>query len=291
MGRKLLSVCLILWLVFALSVTAFAQPFDANQVGSISVTLTRQPDRIPIGGAELSLYHVATVRSNEKKQLVYTYTEAFAGCGIALDDPQLSLKLDALLETHTAPAVKLRTNGLGQAVFRDLALGLYLVKQTGPAVDGSVCMSFLVTVPYETDTGYLYDVDALPKTDIHRTTNITIQKVWNIDETTRQPDQVTVQLLREGVVIKTATLNAENGWRVTFPDLPVSDAYSVREVNIPEGFVATYTQNGYTFTVTNSTTLIQTGQLVWPIPVLAMVGVLLIAAGTTLLRKTRDTNG
>ena len=51
-----------------------------------------------------------------------------------------------------------------------------------------------------------------------------------------------------------------------------------------------YKQNGYVFTVTNTPTLIQTGQLIWPIPVLAVGGMLLIAVGIMLLHKKRKNN-
>jgi LPXTG-motif cell wall-anchored protein len=44
------------------------------------------------------------------------------------------------------------------------------------------------------------------------------------------------------------------------------------------------------FTVTNTSTLIQTGQLVWPIPVLAFAGIALIGAGAVLLQKKRSHN-
>jgi hypothetical protein len=103
-------------------------------------------------------------------------------------------------------------------------------------------------------------------------------------------DSVTVQLLKNGTVVKTATLNAQNNWQVTYTGMPESDAYSVNEVNVPKGFTATYKQNGYVFTVTNTSTLIQTGQLIWPIPVLAVSGMLFIAVGIVLLRNKRKTN-
>ena len=93
-----------------------------------------------------------------------------------------------------------------------------------------------------------------------------MDKVWNTDETSKVPDSVTVQLLRNGSVVKTATLNTQNQWQVTFPDMPESDDYSVREINIPQGFTVTYAQNGYSYTVTNTAALLQTGQLTWPIP-------------------------
>ena len=73
-------------------------------------------------------------------------------------------------------------------------------------------------------------------------------------------------------------------------DMPESDAYSIKEVSVPKGFTATYSKSGYTFTVTNTASLIQTGQLVWPIPVLAMAGLFLIVVGSIVLRKTRNEN-
>ena len=73
-------------------------------------------------------------------------------------------------------------------------------------------------------------------------------------------------------------------------DMPESDVYSIVEVNVPKGFTATYSQSGYVFTVTNSASLIQTGQLIWPIPVLALAGLCLIAVGCIVLRKTRNEN-
>ena len=114
--------------------------------------------------------------------------------------------------------------------------------------------------------------------------------MWNTDASTESADSVTVQLLRNGNAIKTATLNEKNNWQVTYIDMPESDAYSIKEIDVPKGFTATYKQNGYVFTVTNTSTLIQTGQLMWPIPVLAVGGMILIAVGITLLKKKRKTN-
>ena len=69
------------------------------------------------------------------------------------------------------------------------------------------------------------------------------------------------------------------------------DGYSVKEVNVPKGFTATYAQKGYTFTVTNTASLAQTGQLLWPIPVLAVAGLFFLLTGAAILRKTEKHNG
>lgn len=290
MQRKIISIMLIVWILFIMPMAVFAQDFDSNRVGSISVTLMDHDSKTPIVGAELSLYHVATVILNSKNNLSYTFTAAFEDLGAALDDPALSVKLDAFVEGHSVPLEKLVTDAHGKVSFTNLPLGLYFVKQTNAVAGYAPCTSFLVTVPnYNTD-GYVYDVNASPKTDVAKLTTITIRKVWNTDASTQAADSVTVRLLRDGVVLETAILNDQNNWQVTYSDMPESDSYSIKEVNVPKGFTATYSKSGYIFTVTNTASLIQTGQLIWPIPILAITGLCLITVGTIVLSKSRKKN-
>ena len=287
MRRKLISTILAVWVLLMVAMPVFAQTADLDRSGSISVTLMDQDGETPIVGGELSLYYVATVSLNSENHLSYSFTDAFKDCGCLLEDPALSVKLDAFVANDFAAAQKLTTDASGNVSFANLPLGLYFVKQTN-AVDGyAPCTSFLVTVPNDTEEGYVYDVNASPKTDVVRSTTITIKKEWNIDATTKVADSVTVQLLRDEEVVETALLSDNNNWQEVYEDMPESDGYSIREVDIPHGFTATYRQSGYVFTVTNTASLIQTGQTVWPIPVLAFAGVILIAAGCVLLQKKR----
>lgn len=290
MHRKLIPLCVTLLLILSCSLTVFAQEFDPQRTGSISVTLTNPYDQAPIVGAELNVYYVATARMNVNGNLSYVYTDSFENSEIDIDDPSLGIKLDAYVSEHKVSYVTITTDQEGKATCKDLALGLYFVRQSGMVEGFAPCTSFMVTVPGQKAEGYVYDVNASPKTEVARLTDITIQKVWNIDTSTESTENVTVQLLQNGDVIKIATLNAQNNWKVTYTAMPESDAYSVKEVDIPKGFTATYEQNGYTFTVTNTSTLIQTGQLTWPIPVLAISGMLFMTVGIVLLQKKRKTN-
>ena len=61
---------------------------------------TEQYEKTPIAGAELSVYHIATVGINTDKKLNYIYTDDFATIGIAIDDPDLAAKLDAYLSEN-----------------------------------------------------------------------------------------------------------------------------------------------------------------------------------------------
>ena len=290
MLRKTITLCVAALLILNCSLTAFAQNFDPEKTGAISVTLTEQYDKEPIVGAELSMYYVATVHRNTNGNLSYVYTDDFEDSGIAMEDPSLATKLDAFILERNIASIKITTDENGTATCRDLALGLYFVTQTSAVEGFAPCTPFMVTVPGTNADGYVYEVNASPKTEGARLTSITIKKVWNTDASTEAADRVTVQLLRNGNVVKTAPLNAQNNWQVTYTDMPESDAYSIKEVDVPKGFTATYEQKGYVFTVTNTSTLIQTGQLMWPIPVLAVSGMLLITVGITLLKKKRKTN-
>lgn len=290
MGRKIVVLCLTVVMLVTCVFTVSAEEFDPAKTGSISVTLTEQYEKAPIAGAELSVYHIATVGINTDKKLNYIYTDAFAAIGIAIDDPDLATKLDAYLSENEVAAIKLCTDTNGTASCTDLPLGLYFVRQTNAVEGFAPCTPFLVTVPMESTDGYVYDVNASPKTEAAKLVSITIKKVWNTDASTKATDSVTVQLLLNDKVVQTAVLNERNNWQVTYTDMPESDAYSIKEVNVPKGFTATYKQKGYVFTVTNTSTLIQTGQLIWPIPVLALIGVLLIAVGSMLLQKKRKPN-
>ena len=114
--------------------------------------------------------------------------------------------------------------------------------------------------------------------------DITIEKVWNTDAE-GLPQYITVQLLNRETVVKTAVLSEENDWSVTYFDMPESDGYTLRENPVPQGYTATYSHRGYQFIVTNTRALAQTGQLIWPIPVLAMAGLFFLLIGFAILRK------
>lgn len=286
MSRKIITLGVIIVLILTGSYSAFAEEFDPGKTGSISVTLADQNE--PIAGAELSVYYVATATLDADGDLIYAYTEDFEQLNVSIDDKSLAVRLDAYTAQYRVPSVQIKTDADGTAWCKDLPLGLYFVKQTGAVEGFALCTPFLVTVPHEKDGEYLYEVNASPKTEVSKLTSITIKKVWNIDESAEATEGVTVQLLKDGTVIKTARLDKNNHWQMTYNDMPQSDAYSVKEVDVPKGFTDTYTQNGYVFTVINTPTLIETGQLIWPIPLLAAGGVLLISAGVALLQKKRE---
>lgn len=59
------------------------------------------------------------------------------------------------------------------------------------------------------------------------------------------------------------------------------------ETGIPKGYTPSYRTNGDVVTITNTATLIQTGQLNWPILLLGGLGVLMIGFGIVVIGKKK----
>lgn len=287
MRHKFIQLCAAILLFLCCPVMVNAQEIDLERTGSISVTLKEKNEELLVAGAELSVYYIAVATIGNEGEMLYRHTEAFETMGVALDDPMLSEKLDAFVEKNIVPCTKLVTNAQGKATCSELPLGLYFVKQTGMTDGFAPCKSFLVSVPAKPVDKYVYDVDASPKTDVEKLVSITIVKEWNVDKASQVTDSVTVQLLQDDKVIKTAVLSDANDWMITYENMPESDSYSIKEVDVPKGFTATYEEYGYGFVVTNTGTLAQTGQLVWPIPVFAIAGLFFLVLGGIILRKDK----
>ena len=118
-----------------------------------------------------------------------------------------------------------------------------------------------------------------------------VQKRWDdAGYSSKRPGSVTVELLRNGQVYDTVTLTAAGNWQYTWENLPSKDSlWTVREV-VPQGYKATVWQEGDTFVLQNSflsAKLPQTGQLWWPVPILALGGLTLVAIGLGLKKRQR----
>lgn len=117
--------------------------------------------------------------------------------------------------------------------------------------------------------------------------DLTVKKVWSDENNKRgiRPDSVTVTLYDGDKAVDIVTLDAWNNWTYTWRDL--DGDWSVLETGIPKGYTPSYRTNGDVVTITNTATLIQTGQLNWPIPVLGSLGVIMIFFGIVIMLKKK----
>lgn len=97
-----------------------------------------------------------------------------------------------------------------------------------------------------------YDVPFIPTT---KTKSITVNKAWAGDEDAgiQRPASVQVQLMVNGAASGgPVTLSAANDWRHTWSGLAESAVLSVKEIDVPAGYVAVTSQNGSTIVITNT---------------------------------------
>lgn len=281
---KLVAAVLSITLVFCSAFPIYAM----EETGSVSVSLKEDGKGIPDAG--VTLYKVASA----KKLLDgfgLAFTEKFSNFnGKTQDignDSFASAAADYVHENGLT-GVENKTDSNGSAFFGNLDLGVYLALQS-ESVDGYTDFApFIITVPVEENGDYVYNVQAEPKTDIMHLVDISVHKVWNDDQSASRPNSVEIALYKDNDIVDTAVLNNENNWQFTWKNYPKNDSYSVKEINVPNGYTVTYSKTDFDFTVTNTSVLIKTGQLQWPIPVLAVSGLILFVIGWKLTYKKKN---
>ena len=97
------------------------------------------------------------------------------------------------------------------------------------------------------------------------TTEVNVSKRWVDGDGKARPESIQVVLLADGLAVGQATLNAANGWKASWKDLPVNRndsgktgsqkaiAYTVKEVNVPAGYISTVSGSAKAgFVITNT---------------------------------------
>lgn len=206
-------------------------------------------------------------------------------------------------------------DGKVSCVFSGLKPGIYLVGSTSTERDGYMIRTSPVFayLPATGEGGIrLYDLAVTVKGEKEKIptpkTERTVYKVWK-DDTGKgiedHPDSIKVQLMagtdgKFEALGDPVVLNADNGWKYTWKDLTADKEYKVSEVDVPQGYTCTIDDSSKknTTVITNKKNtpptppkkdkkLPQTGQLWWPVPVIAAAGLLCILIG---VRKGRGRN-
>lgn len=269
---------------------------DFNEKGSIEITLFEKNDNVKIEGVELTIYKVADAYE-ENHNLFLKYVSELSSCNVSLDDlksADVASNIEKCIPIDYTGISKL-TNQDGYVKYDNLDLGLYLIKQTNKVDGFSKIDSFLAMIPKEIDNKWEYNIKATPKTDIIRVMDINVRKVWNtLNNNTNHginlPKSITIELLLNDEVVDTIKLSNENEWKHTWTDLPKSDSYIVREINVPKGWTVTYQKEDNSFIVTNTSTLVQTGQMVWIVLLIGMIGVIFIIASLVYNKVSHEQN-
>lgn len=277
---KKLSILLLMLFTFCANILS-VNALDFTKKGSIEITLIEKEEQTKINGAELTIYKIADAKE-ENHNLVFEYVNELSDCKVSLDNldnDNISEEINKCLN-DSVKGISLVTED-GKVNFEDLDLGLYLVKQTNKVEGYSVITPYLVMIPRVINDEWTYNVTSKPKTDIIRVIDLKVTKVWNkansnINSSINLPKEIEIELSKNGEVIDTVKLNSANNWKYTWKDLEKSDMYNVREVNVPKGYTVTYQKEGNLFIVTNTTSLVQTGNMPWLVEIIGGIGLIFI---------------
>lgn len=269
--KRLAAVLAALTLLVWCAAPAFAlEVVDLSRTGSIKVSLYDSETSEAVGGGTLTLYRVAKVQK-DNANLSFVYTNGFEDCGVELGDLSEGELAGRLAEkiAATAESTTVEISDLGVAEFGDLEVGLYLVVQTTAAENYDVINPFLVSVPIQENGSYVYDVDALPKVGTAAKKTPEPPDTPDTPDTPDKPDEENPNTpAAPGPNNPDGWVLGANGEKIYLnPEAPSPD-----------------NPNGH---VMGAHGLPQTGQLNWPIPVLAVTGVVLVAAGIKLKKGTR----
>lgn len=308
MKKRLLPLlCCILLL------SAYALPVSAAEEGKGSITVLFRYETEPVADASFALYKAAEWNGSE-----YSLVAPFDDFSVNLSDDPTSEEWKAVASTlsayaardNIAPLAAGKTDETGTLRFGNLTDGLYLLIGATVQKEETLFLPqpMLISVPFEKVDGTKdYEVVTEPKYDEQKITDETVArralKIWkdNGNESNR-PQEITVQLLCDGKVYDEQVLSAANNWAYTWEGLNAAHNWQLTEKEVPEDYTVQITQEGVTFTVTNTNdnppppppdkpdepNLPQTGMLWWPVPVLAGIGVITLFFGIFLLRKKEE---
>lgn len=124
--------------------------------------------------------------------------------------------------------------------------GLKTLNENLSAFNYSDLINFLINKGYLT----IISPDEIVFNNLKKTTSVTAEKVWILDDGKTAADSVTVALYKDGEKYDSITLDKDNNWQYTWKNLPIA-IWTVEEVNPPKGFKVSIKQNDNKFIITN----------------------------------------
>lgn len=302
---RCISVILAVLLLLPLASVASAE-------GGSSITL-----KYPYGVCEFRFYKIASLSEELSPTLSKPfdeYTDSVSMlstlAGLDADETRtLATTLEAIIyRDKIAETFKDTTDEKGVLEWKDVDDGIYLIlgEQTSDENYSYIPSPLLVSMPIIADDGELdrqvevehNKVQKLPHGDDH--TFYSVKKIWldNGAENVR-PVSISVHLLCDGAVYDTVTLNSENEWKYEWNMLSSEHNWTAVENVVPDGYSLSVEKKQTGIILVNTYDnpppppppppyLPPTGQLWWPVPILTVIGIVLIAVGCSFRRLGKE---
>ena len=267
-------LCLICMLPLSPVQVFAAGAIDVNKAVHLKIQYIH--DKTPVSDVPFDLYYVASVDAYGEFTLVGDFQKyPVVVSGLSTDAWRTLAETLAVYadRDQLKPLDSGKTNAEGNLSFPNkqpsLKPGLYLAVGRKLVKSGYTYTTkpFLVALPNldRENNAWVYDVTATPKhtrtenppAPPEQTVERRVLKIWKDDIPQSRPKEIVIQLLKDGVIYDTVTLNAVNNWRYTWEKLPAYNkdgskiVWSVVEKE-PEGYTVLIARDGVTFIVTNT---------------------------------------
>lgn len=230
--------------VFApVTVNASALP----QTGSIALSYEHED-------VEFRLHKVGMVDSDNKLVL----TGEYANYNIDTETENVGQTLETYINRDgIAPLMTAVTDDAGELLFDNLDYAVYLVSGEPVTVNNTmyIPVPVLVYVPSR-DGSNIADIEITIKYEMVDTTvplDLAVLKIWrdsgNEDE---RPEELTIQLLKNGILYDTIKLNEGNNWKYEWTGLESGFVWTVVEVDVPSGYKVAIKKDASALVITNT---------------------------------------
>lgn len=253
--RRVLGICVIVVVILSLFAPALAaDPIDTNKKATLEIYLSLY--NAPKGGGDLAIYKVADIDEDG----VSTLAGAFAA-GPDLNGLSATKLMDAASSLSGmlpgSPTAAGTTAADGRVTFSDLEVGAYLVVMTNQGANGFLMSPFIVFLPTQIEGVWHHSIKASPK--------LVTPIFPSPDESTEPPTEIP----EESTPLDPWESEDIDIIDPSTPLDPFPPDIDILDPDVPLD------------------SLPQTGVLQWPIPFMAVLGLLVFSAGWILNRNNK----
>ena len=258
MRKIVISFLSIVFCLIAFSAPSGVLVTDAVSLQNSNLTIVYEKDDVCFENVEIRIYRIAknTDDGNFEKISPYdSYPVSITDISSQVEWTESAATFMGYIKADSIKPYEIRkTNSQGKAVFSNIEKGLYLVEGVSLKKNGYVYnfFDFMINLPADED-----NIIAKPKSDadkiIVKEKTYSIMKLWQDgNNSNNRPDFVVVDILKNGELYDTVTLDSTNNWRYTFKSSEPDTVWSVAEKNISMNYTVKVTKKDTDFVIVNT---------------------------------------